>query len=163
MPGRISKKYVISDLLSDLLGREKSSRLYQSMVKEKRVFNDINSYITGSADPGLLVISGKVNPDVDIADAEKCIIEEIDILKNNLKETEVEKVINQAVSSTYFSETQLLNRSINLSIANSLGNTNLVNEEIELISKVNKADILNIADEILTTSNCSTLHYKSKK
>lgn len=163
MPGRISKKYVISDLLSDLLGRGKSSRLYQSMVKEKRVFNDINSYITGSADPGLLVISGKVNPDVDIADAEKCIIEEIDILKNNLKETEVEKVINQAVSSTYFSETQLLNRSINLSIANSLGNTNLVNEEIELISKINKADILNIADEILTTSNCSTLHYKSKK
>ncbi|MCK5206372.1 MAG: insulinase family protein [Cyclobacteriaceae bacterium] len=163
MPGRINKKYVTADLLSDLLGRGKSSRLYQSLVKDKKVFNDINSYITGSADPGLLIISGKVNPDIDIVDAEKRIVDEIDLLKNNLKETEVEKVINQAVSSTYFSETELLNRSINLSVANSLGNTNLVNEEIELVGKVKKTDILNMANEILVTSNCSTLHYKSKK
>ncbi|MCK5371214.1 MAG: insulinase family protein, partial [Cyclobacteriaceae bacterium] len=163
MPGRINKKYVTADLLSDLLGRGKSSRLYQSLVKDKKVFNDINSYITGSADPGLLIISGKVNPDIDIVDAEKRIVDEIDLLKNNLKETEVEKVINQAVSSTYFSETELLNRSINLSVANSLGNTNLVNEEIKLVGKVKKTDILNMANEILVTSNCSTLHYKSKK
>lgn len=163
MPGRKNAKFMPADLLSDSLGRGKSSRLYQSLVKNNKVFNSINSYITGTEDPGLLIISGKVNPDIDITEAEKYIDEEIGILKNTLEDSEVEKVINQAVSSTYFSETELLNRSINLSVANSMGNTNLVNEELELINKVKKEDILNMADEILRPQNCSTLHYKSKK
>ncbi len=162
MPGRNSKKYSTADLLSDILGRGKSSRLYQSLVKEKKIFNDINSYITGTADPGLFIISGKINPNVDILLAEEAIEKEIKLLKNNMNKTEVDKVINQAVSSTHFSETELLNRSINLSVANSLGNTNLANEEIELLSKNNKSDILNMAHEILLTTNCSTLHYKTK-
>jgi len=163
MPERINNKYLAADLLSDLLGRGKASRLYQSLVKNKKVFNSINSYITGAADPGLLLISGKVNPDIDVTEAEKHIEEEIDLLKNDIKDREVEKVINQAISSTYFSETELLNRSINLSVANSLGNTNLVNKEIEIISKTKKSELTNMANEILIPSNCSTLHYKSKK
>lgn len=163
MPGRKSNSYHKADLLSDLLGRGKSSRLYQNLVKNKKAFNSINSYVTGTEDPGLLIISGKVNPDINIAEAEKYIEDEINTLKNNLAETEVEKVINQAISSTYFSETELLNRSINLSVANSMGNTNLVNEELDLISKIKKKDVLNMADEILVNQNCSTLHYKSKK
>ena len=163
MPGRKSNNYYSADLLSDLLGRGKSSRLYQNLVKNDKVFNSINSYVTGTEDPGLLIISGKVNPDIDIVEAEKAIEEEINSLKNSLEESEVEKVINQAISSTYFSEAELLNRSINLSVANSMGNTNLVNEELELIGKVKKADILDMADEILKPQNCSTLYYKSEK
>ncbi len=162
MPGRTSNNYVTADLLSDLLGRGKSSRLYQSLVKEKKIFNDINSYITGSADPGLLIISGKINTDIDILKAEESIEKEIEILKSTIHETEVQKVINQAVSSTHFSETELLNRSINLSVASSLGNTNLANEEIALLSKNKKSDILNIAHEILQSTNCNTLYYKSR-
>ena len=163
MPGRNDENYVTADLLSDLLGRGKSSRLHQSLVKDKKVFNNINSYITGSADPGLLIISGNITLDVDLVVADKYIQDEIELLKKNMIASEVEKVINQAESATYFSETELLNRSINLSVANSLGNTNLVNEEIKLIRKVKKEDILGIADKILIDSNCSTLYYKSKK
>jgi zinc protease len=163
MPGRKSNNYYSADLLSDLLGRGKSSRLYQSLVKNDKVFNSINSYVTGTEDPGLLIISGKVNPDIDIVEAEKAIQEEINSLKNSLEEREVEKVINQAISSTYFSEAELLNRSINLSVANSMGNTNLVNEELKLVGKVKRVDILDMADEILKPQNCSTLYYKSDK
>ena len=163
MPARINNKYLTSDLLSDLLGRGKASRLYQGLVKNKKIFTSINAYITGTADPGLLIIAGKINPSIDITEAEKHIEEEIDQLKNQLKEREVEKVINQAVSSTFFSETELLNRSIGLSVANSIGNTNLVNEEIETISKTTSSELVNMANEILVPSNCSTLHYKSNK
>ena len=162
MPGRKSNNYVIADLLSDSLGQGKSSRLYQRLVKEKKVFNNINAYISGTADPGLLVISGKVNPEFELSLAEKHIEEEIESLKNTLQNSEVEKGINQAQSSTYFSETELLNRAINLSIANSLGNTNLVNEEIERIGNVKRNDILSVAQDILVPENCSTLYYRSK-
>ncbi len=163
MPARTDKNYIPADLLSDSLGRGKSSRLHQSLTKDKRIFNSIGSYITGTADPGLLIISGMVNPDVDLLDAEKYIDEEMESLKNNLANDELEKVKNQAVSSVLFSETELLNRSVNLSIAHALGNTNLVNEEIESVQKASKDDLLRMANEILIPSNCNTLYYKSKK
>ncbi len=162
MPGRTDKNHIPSDLLSDLLGRGKSSRLHQSLVKDKRIFNSIGSYITGTADPGLLVISGMVNPDIDLKDAEKYIDDEIAELKNNPSNDEIEKVKNQAISSVLFSETELLNRSVNLSVAHALGNTNLVNEEIESIQKTSKDDVLSMANDLLIPANCNTLYYKSK-
>jgi zinc protease len=161
MPERMSEKYVAADLLSDLLGQGKSSRLYRSLVKEKKVFNNIHAYITGSAHPGLFLISGKLNPEFDLNEADQFIEEEIALLKSTLQEKEVEKVKNGAESSGYFSETELLNRAINLSVANALGNTNLVNEELERIAKVTKEAVLQIAAEILIPENCSTLFYKS--
>lgn len=162
MPGRTGNDYFSADLLGDLLGRGKSSRLYQSLVKDKKIFNNVHAYITGSADPGLLLISGNVNAGIDLDEANNCVLEEIELVKRNLTDLEVDKVINQAESSAYFSEIELLNRSITLSVANSLGNTNLVNEEIEIVKKVEKSDVLGIADKILAPENCSTLFYKSK-
>lgn len=163
MPGRKDEKYVTADLLSDVLGRGKSSRLYQNLVKKQQYFNSINAYVTGSADPGLLVISGKINNEIEIRKADNLIDAEVESLKVNLAEEEVHKVINQSESSTYFSKVELLNRSISLAVACSLGNTNLVNEEIKTISKVSKDDILEIASKILVPNNCSTLYYRSIK
>ena len=163
MPGRGSKDYLTADLLSDLMGRGNSSRLHQSLVKEKKIFNSINAYILGTADPGLLVISGKVNPTFNLEDVDNIIAEEIELLKTNLHVSEVEKVINQSESSNYFSETELLNRSISLSVANSLGDTDLVNKENKMIREIKDSDILSKANSILVDTNCSTLYYKSKK
>ena len=163
MPGRGNRSYLHADLLSDLLGRGKSSRLHQSLVKKKKVFNNMNAYILGTADPGLLVLSGKINPGIEPQDAEQYINEEVQLLKSNLKEEEVSKVINQAESSAYFSETELLNRSITLSIANSIGNTNLVNEELAMMRETTKKDILDAAQGILNENNCNTMHYLTKE
>ena len=163
MPGRGSQAYLAADLLSDLLGRGKSSRLHETLVKKKKIFNNISAFILGTADPGLLVISGKVNPGIDVKDADKYMDEEVENLKTGLDEEEVNKVINQAESSAHFSETELLNRSINLSVANSLGNTGLVKQEIAMIQEITKKDILNVANKILVDTNCSTLHYLAKE
>ncbi|NJN24548.1 MAG: insulinase family protein [Cyclobacteriaceae bacterium] len=161
MPGRTDKKYVVADLLSDVLGHGKSSPLYQHLVKEEQIFSNINAYITGSADPGLLVVSGKVNPGVSLEKAEQYILEEITSLKATLKQEDIEKVINQAQSTTYFAETELLNKAINLSLSNALGDTSLINDEIERIGKVSRQEIEQMAGEILVPENCNTIYYKS--
>ena len=140
----------------------RESRLHQNLVKEKNIFNNISAYILGTADPGLLVVSGKVNPGIEISDAEKYIEEEIINMKQHLSDRDVEKVKNQAESSSFFSETELLNRSINLSVANSLGNSNLVNDELEYLSEITREDLLQMSGDILVNGNCSTLFYKSK-
>src|SRR5690606_1196103 len=38
MPGRYTKEYPVADLLSDVLGRGKSSRLHEKLVKQEQLF-----------------------------------------------------------------------------------------------------------------------------
>jgi len=52
MPGRFHKDYYVADLLSDMLSRGQSSRLYETLVKEKEIFNSISSFVMGTIDPG---------------------------------------------------------------------------------------------------------------
>ena len=44
-----------------------------------------------------------------------------------------------------------------------LGDIELVNTEADSYLKVTEADIINIANQILIPTNCSTLYYLSKK
>ncbi len=161
MAGRGGKAYLVADLMSDILGRGKSSRLHSRLVKEKQVFNSIGAFITGSRDPGLVVISGKVNPGVGIHEAEKAVLEEITSLKATLAEEEVEKVVNQYESAHLFSETELMQKAQSLALFNSLGDTSMINHEIDLVRDITIRDVLQTADALLQPARCSTLHYKA--
>ncbi|HEB61748.1 MAG TPA: insulinase family protein, partial [Bacteroidetes bacterium] len=63
--GRSDIKYYTQDLLSDILGRGRSARLFQKLVKEKEIFNEIQAYVTGNLDPGLMIIEGHLTDNVD--------------------------------------------------------------------------------------------------
>jgi zinc protease len=164
MPGRMHKDYYICDLMSDILGRGKSSRLYQQLVEEKKLFNSINAYVTGSVEPGLVVIEGKVNKGVSLEEANKAIEDLLfDFLSKDVSSNEVEKTKNQAESSLLFGEIEVLNRAMNLAYFAALGDVDRVNNEASLIAAVTPSDIMNVAQKILQPSNCSTLFYKSKE
>ena len=164
MPSRKDKRYYSIDLLSDILSRGNSSRLYQSMVKEQELFGDINAYITGDIDEGLFIISGKVNEGVDLNDAEKALMAEVEKLKQNLcTEDELFKVKNKMESSFYFGQTNVLNKAMGLAIAELIDSADLVNTEIKEYLKVTPQDIQNVANEIIKETNCSTLYYLAKQ
>ncbi|UII28622.1 insulinase family protein [Fulvivirga maritima] len=164
MPGKFDPDYTSVDLISDILGREKSSRLYQKLVKEQSIFSSINAYVTGSMDPGLLVITGRVSENVPIEKAEEHVWTIInDLLANGIEDSELEKVKNQAESTLVFSEVELLNRARALAFASLSGDTNFVNQEAELIQEVTKERMEALAPQILRETNCSVLYYKSKE
>lgn len=160
MPGRLDALYYTADLLSDLLGRGKSSRLYTELVKKQQLFSSINSYVTGTIDPGLLTIHGKLNPGVSLEEANQA-IESVaqDIRQGAVNEEELQKVKNQAESSIIFAEMELLNRAMNLAYATLLGNPDLVNRESEMIQAVTTDNIQKLAGEVLHEKNASTLYY----
>lgn len=163
MPGRFSEDYHTADLLSDILGRGKSSRLYDQLVKEKKLFNSIQAYVTGSMDPGLLVISGKVNDGIPLKEADQEIKSTIqEVRENGIGGEELYKVKNQAESTLVFSEVELLNRAMNLAFAALSGDPGFVNRESGMIQKVSSEDVKTMANNILTPGNSSTLYYKSK-
>ncbi len=161
---RTSYQYAPTDLLSDLLGRGKSSRLYQELVQNKKMFTSLSAYVTGSADDGLLVISGKTSTGVALEKADQAVNEIVATFRENKpKETDLQKVKNQAESTIIFSETELLNRAMGLAYAAFLGDANLANTEQEKIQAVTASQIQTIAYEVLKPQNCSTLYYKAKK
>lgn len=164
MPGKFEADYYATDLVSDVLGRGESSRLYEKLVKEKEIFSSVSASVTGSIDPGLLVINGKVSDGVSIEQAEEEVQQVINnLLAGGIKEKELEKVKNQAEATITFAEVEVLNRAMNLAMATLSGNTNLVNEETEKIQAVDIDTANRVAQQVLSTDNCSVMHYKSKE
>ena len=162
MPDRLSEDYHASDLLSDILGRGKASRLYSTLVKQKKIFTSINAYVTGSIDPGLFVISGNIKNGISFKEAESEVNEVIrKLVKEGIGSSEVQKVKNQAITSLAFSEVELLNKAINLAFFANLGHPEHYNEEITKINRVKDTDIIKAAENILIESNSNILYYQS--
>ncbi|MEM6522583.1 MAG: pitrilysin family protein [Bacteroidota bacterium] len=161
MPGKFDEKYYASDLVSDVLGRDKSSRLH-TLVRDEKLFTNINAYVTGSSDPGLMVINGKVNQGVDITTAEKAVNEVIDTVLSGITEQELDKVKNQAESAIVFGDMEVLNRAMRLAIASLSGDANLVNEEASRISSVTLDEIDSQARNILDKNKANVLYYQSQ-
>lgn len=164
MCSRKDPEYHTVDLISDILSRGNSSRLYKTLIKDKQLFSDVNAYVMGDFDKGLFVISGKLNEGVSMEQAEAGIDAEIERLQNELVPAdELQKCKNKIESTVTYSETDVLNKATNLAISELLGDADLINKEIENYNKVTAEQIKEQANKILKKTNCSTLYYLKKK
>lgn len=156
-------EFYATDLLSDILSNGSSARLYQALVKNNPLFSEISAYVMGSFDEGMFIISGNLQENTSFDEAEKAIEKELENIKETLvAENELTKVKNKIISSHEFAETSVLNKAMNLAIAELLGNANDVNFENEKYSKVTPEDINRVANKIFISTNCSTLIYAKK-
>jgi zinc protease len=159
---RNSPDFYTMDLVTDLLSGGESGRLYTKLVREKKLFSEINAYITSDIDPGLIFIQGKLMKGIDIHHAEEAIDDVIKGLQNGIEiKDELEKVKNKFESSTVFTNTSILHKAINLSFCELIGNPELINREVEACRSVSQEMIIEATRKYFLPSNCSTLHYKS--
>jgi predicted Zn-dependent peptidase len=160
---RMDHRYYVSDLITEILGGGGSSRLFQSLVKEKKLFSNIECYHFGTTDAGLLTIEGKLVRGVKMEDAEAAINEELEKLKQQkVAEAELEKVKNKTESMIAFEDMSLMNRANSLAFYELLGDASLMNTELERYHKVSIEDVQQLSNEIFTEENSSTLWYLSK-
>ncbi len=164
MCGKDSMDYYPTDLLSDVLSNGQSSRLYQTLVKEKKIFQSIDAYITDDMEGGLFLFSGKVADDIDIKDAEKELMKEIDLIsQEKVSDYELEKVKNKIISNLIFAEVNYMHKALNLCIYDLLGDVTKINSEDQRYKDVSVDDIQNVARKIFRPENCSTIHYIKKQ
>lgn len=157
---RLDQRYYITDLLSEILGGGASSRLFQSLVKEKQLFSNIECYHFGTIDAGLLTIDGKLVKGVSMQDAEAAIEEELEKLKVSAIETkELQKVKNKTESLIAFEDMSLMNRANSLAFYTLLGDTSMINDELQKYNSVTPADIKEEAITIFDAGNSNTLYY----
>ena len=164
MSDRKDKDYYAFDILSDLLSNGRSSRFIKNLVQKKKLFNNIDAYISGSIDEGLFHISGKPVKGISLEEAEKAIWEELEIIKNEeVSPDELEKVKNKYESEQIFNNMNYLNVATNLAMFELLGDAEDINKEVEKYRSVDSKHILSVAKKAFTSINCSTLYYKAIK
>jgi zinc protease len=138
--------------------------LYQALVQEREIFSSISSFVMGTIDPGLFVVSGRVREGIDLVDAEKEIDQVLQqVVTEGVTSAELEKVKNQAEASLQFGEVEVLNRAMNLAFASLSGDAGLVNREAQLMERISAADLQRVASSILREENASVLYYHSIK
>ena len=160
MPARTDLGYYSADLISDILSRGNSSRLFKNLLKDQKLFSDINAYLTGSLDAGLFVVEGKPLPGVSMETAEAAIWTELDCMKNDqVPEHELTKVKNKMESTMVFSEMSLLDKAMNLAYFELLGDAAQLNSETGKYLDVSAEEIQKQAQHIFRKENSSTLYY----
>ena len=163
MPDRLAKDYYTADLLTDILGGGGSSRLFQTLVKEKKLFSNIECYHFGSTEKGLVAIEGKLVKGVNIKDAERAVDDVIDTLRNNLlPEAELQKVKNKTESTIAFEDMALMSRANSLAYYEILGNAAWMNEELEKYAAITASDIRRQTNTIFRDANSNTIYYLSE-
>lgn len=164
MAGRMDQGYYVADLISEILSGGGSSRLYQTLVKEKQLFSNISCYHFGSTDPGLLTIEGKLVQGVDMKVAEKAIEEELDKLKaDGVTEAELEKVKNKTESMIAFEDMSVMNRANSLAFYELMGVPEQMNHELERYQSVTAAEVLELSRSLFDINNANTIYYYSEK
>ena len=160
---RKDKRYYIADLITEILSGGGSSRLFHSLVKEKKLFSAVECYHSGSLDAGTLVIEGKLVKGVKMEDAEKAVENELEKMRTEkVTATELQKVKNKVESLIAFEDMSLTNRANSLAFYELLGDADQMNHELEKYNVVTVEDILQESRNIFRPENSNTLYYYSK-
>jgi zinc protease len=160
MGDRFSREYYILDLLSDILSNGMSARLFLHLVKDRKLFSDIDAYITGDRDPGLFVISGRLANGIAPEAGIKAVHEEIEkLIDGTIADRELNKVKNRAESQFLFSNMNVQNKAMNLAYFEWLGDAGMIDREMDQIRSVTVAEIKENARTLFRDTNCSCLVY----
>ena len=163
MGARDTRNFYVMDLVSDILAEGNSSRLYQNLVKKKKLFSDIDASVSGSFDEGLFLVEGRLLDGVTMEQAEAAIEEELAVIKSvPVEEYELQKVKNKVESTHAFAEVNLLSRATHLAYFELLGDAGRINSEINHFLSVTPEEIMQEAKKVFSESNADVIYYYSK-
>ena len=165
MPARNKQGYYECDLISDVLGSGESSRLQQSLVKEKKLFSSVDAYILGSFENGLFIINGRLSNGVNKERAEEEIWKAINEIKEKPPGTkELQKVQNKVEANLTYQLMEPMHKALNLAFYEIMGDANDVNHEAKHYQAVTQDSFEHVAAELFRRENSNTLwQLKSNK
>ncbi len=138
------------DVLSELLGGGKSSKLYRNIKEQKGLAYSISASNSSFKDDGIFYITANFTP-ASLEKLEKAIFEEINyIQKYGITDEELERAKNKLIQDTYYSRESTSNISTELGYIMTLTNSSeLYNTYVENIKKVNAEDVKSAAQKYL--------------
>jgi predicted Zn-dependent peptidase len=154
----------VFDMITDTLSGGDSGRLYTSLVRDRRIFSDINAFVTAEIEQGMLLITGHVAGGISPGTAEEALDEEIYKLATNpVPEREIQKVRNRYESAFHISHTALLQRATDLSLFGLLGDPSMINRQVQSYRKVTPEMVTVITSAVLREDTAATLWYRKNE
>jgi zinc protease len=151
---REQDSYVL-EVIATILSGGKSSRFYQSLVREKRLVLSAdaeNSLL--SRDPSLFYISADLLPGKEVAEVEKAFDQEIDRLqRERVGERELGKARNQLEASFVFGQDSIFYQAMLLAQHEIAISWKTIDDYIPSVRKVTPEDIQRVAKKYLVPDN----------
>ena len=143
------------EVLGMILSGGKSSRLYRSIVYEKKLAIGASADYSGlHKDPYLFLLAATAAPGKDIKDVENALYAEIEKIKKELpSEREVQKAKNQIEASFVMGQDSIYYQAQIAGMFEMLGSWKLKEQYLENIKKVIPEDISMAAKKYLTEDN----------
>ena len=148
--GNTADNYALR-VLADILGTGQSSRLYQSLIKDKQLATEVQVQTDARRGPSLMYFFVTLRPGVKTDDVEKALHDTIDsVARDGVTSQELDKARMQNLRS------QVQVRESALRMANRVGNSavyfndpNLINTALEKYNAVTADDVRNAARKYL--------------
>jgi zinc protease len=146
--------YVL-EVVATLLSAGKSSRFYQSLVREKRLALSADAdHSLLSRDPSLFYLSAELLPGKEVTEVEKALDQEVERLKKELVGMhELEKTKNQIEASFIFGQDSLFYQGMLLARHEIALAWRAIDDYLPSIRKVSPEDIQRVAKKYLTPDN----------
>jgi zinc protease len=151
---REQDSYVL-EVIATILSGGKSSRFYQSLVREKRLVLSADAdHSLLSRDPSLFYISADLLPGKEVAEVERAFDQEIDRLqRERVGEQELEKAKNQLEAFFLFGQDSIFYQAMLLAQHEIAISWKTIDHYIPSIRKVTPEDIQQVAQKYLVPDN----------
>jgi zinc protease len=160
IPSVHSASFHGAEMMATVLGGGKASRLYRSLVREKRIAKDVLSYVfplqTGAS---LLLLWVTGYPDAEPDTLERALVEELEAL-DSVSQDELDRAV--ALTETHLlQEVQHVgNRADLLSMFDQVfDDPGRLNSEVERVRAVTRDQVRDLAGEYLGEDNRAILTY----
>jgi zinc protease len=146
-------------VLGTILSGGRSSRFYESIVRQKQLSTNVFAGSDGSRGPGLFTISATALPGKALTELQAAIDQETERIKTApIEDWEMEKARTGARRSFVSGLGSSLNRAVQLSEgALFFDDPGRINTRADRIAKVTAADVQRVAKEYLKTTNRSVV------
>jgi zinc protease len=146
-------------ILGSVLTSGRSSRMYESLVRQGQLTNGVNAYTTSMRGPSLFQVSSTVQVDKPVADLEAGIYAEIEKVKAGpIADWEIDKARNNQKRAFISGLGSSLQRAVLLGqYAMFWNDPNLINTRADRLGKVTAADVQRVAKQYLTQANRSVV------
>lgn len=161
--GRKDPAYYTDDLITDVLAEGDAAWLYEHLVREQEIFSNVDAYLTGSVEDGLVVIEGRLGEGVNFEQAEQAVWQELERLQGApLNQLALDKFQHCTEHNLEFGEINHLHKAINLGYYETLGDAAWVNKEKARYNAVTAANIQTRSQALFQPQACSVLRYHAK-
>jgi len=159
-PGRAHADFPAIDILCFLLGSGRSSLLYRRLVRDGDLFAEVSASHNDGLDSGSVMIDARPDEDADYDAARAALFATVEeFVREGVTEPQLAKVMNRLEQHNHFKSINIASRASELAFFAALGDTGLINEELDRYLAVTVEDVNRVAREYLRGEGLSEVVY----